>query len=58
MQARRNLQLFDEGFDDFKRTVSEKSGVKFETKKHERIRKTLRQERYASAAEGLGRMVA
>ena len=32
MQARRNLQLFDEGFDDFKRTVSEKSGVKFETK--------------------------
>ncbi len=33
MQARRNLQLFDEGFDDFKRTVSEKSGVKFETKR-------------------------
>ena len=33
MQARRNLQLFDEGFDDFKRTLSEKSGVKFETKR-------------------------
>ena len=26
--------LFYEGFDDFKRTVSEKSGVKFETKKY------------------------
>ena len=32
--ARRILQLFYEGFDDFKRTVSEKSGVKFETKKY------------------------
>ena len=30
----RNLQLFDEGFDDFKRTLSEKSGVKFETKEY------------------------
>ena len=32
MQTSRILQLFYEGFDDFKRTVSEKSGVKFETK--------------------------
>ena len=34
LQTSRILQLFYEGFDDFKRTVSEKSGVKFETKKH------------------------
>ena len=28
------MNLFDEGFDDFKRTLSEKSGVKFETKEY------------------------